>query len=296
MSAIVTPSIGGRRGQGGREVDPGGARARRPVRASRLQACIAPTSRAIAGRQATPMSWAVKDANRGVSGQRILDARIGLEGGAATAMVPAEGKEPARRALSGRAGSAGRRDEAGTRRHQPRVTGSTPGSATAAGRYAGRRTGRPDRGVAARGQTPSGPTRGTARRPTHRPDRKPGAPYRTHASAATGRVDEVVTGCAAGGLPGLLGGGAAAGAGCTPDRPEPRRWSGHPGGLARPAPPQPLERRERALVQRLERPRWLAAEQALRSTARRALDPPRGAGRGGVHPLQPGRAVHPRAP
>ena len=30
--------------------------------------------------------------------------------------------------------------------------------------------------------------------------------------------------------------------------------SGHPGGLARPAPPQPLQRRERALVQRLERP------------------------------------------
>ena len=36
--------------------------------------------------------------------------------------------------------------------------------------------------------------------------------------------------------------------------PGPRGGSGHPGGLARPAPPQPLERRERALVQRLEPP------------------------------------------
>jgi hypothetical protein len=36
--------------------------------------------------------------------------------------------------------------------------------------------------------------------------------------------------------------------------PGPRRWSGHPGGLAWPAPPQPLEPRERPLVQRLERP------------------------------------------
>jgi hypothetical protein len=79
-------------------------------------------------------------------------------------------------------------------------------------------------------------------------------------------------------------GRAAARAGRSPNRSEPRRWSGHPGGLARPAPPQPLERRERALVQRLERPRWPAAEQALRSIARGALDPPRGAGRGACIP------------
>jgi hypothetical protein len=51
--------------------------------------------------------------------------------------------------------------------------------------------------------------------------------------------------------------------------PRPRGESSHPGGLARPAPPpQPLERRERALVQRLERPRRLAAEQALWSAVR----------------------------
>jgi hypothetical protein len=64
--------------------------------------------------------------------------------------------------------------------------------------------------------------------------------------------------------------------------PGPRGGSGHPGGLARPAPPQPLERRERALVQRLERPRRLAAEQALWSAVPVGLDPPRSAGRGGV--------------
>jgi hypothetical protein len=108
-------------------------------------------------------------------------------------------------------------------------------------------------------------------------------------------VDEVVM-VAAGGLPGLLREGLLLERVAHQTAPKPRRWSGHPGSLARPAPPQPLERCERALVQRLERPRWLAAEQALRSTARGALDPPRGAGRGGVHPLQPGRAVHPRAP
>jgi hypothetical protein len=67
--------------------------------------------------------------------------------------------------------------------------------------------------------------------------------------------------------------------------------SGHPGGLARLAPPQPLVRRER-----LECLRRLAAEQALRSAACARLDPPRSAGRGGVHPLQPRHAVHSRAP
>jgi len=62
-----------------------------------------------------------------------------------------------------------------------------------------------------------------------------------------------------------------------PAQPVPGRrgGSGHPGGLARPAPPQPLERRERGLVQRLERPRRLAAEQALWSGVRAGLDPHR---------------------
>jgi hypothetical protein len=72
-----------------------------------------------------------------------------------------------------------------------------------------------------------------------------------------------------------------------------RSWSlersGHPGGLARLAPPQPLEGGERALAQRLEGPRRLVAEQA-RWSGRVGLDPPRGARRGGVHPFQPGRA------
>jgi hypothetical protein len=278
---------------------PGGARACRPVCASRLQACIAPTSRALAGRQATPMSWAVKNANQGVSGQQIPRPGSGWRAAPRPRWYRPKGKEPARRALPGRPGSAGRRAEPGTRRLEPSVTGSTPGSATAAGhqRLATRVDEPVDRMQALRQQTKrqadplAEPLGGQPRRP----DRKPGAPRRDPRADGHRKGDEVVM-VAAGGLPGLLGEGAAARAGRIPDRPEPRRWSGHPGGLARPAPPQPLEPRERALVQRLERPRRVAAEQALRSTTRGALDPPRGAGRGGVHPLQPGPAVHPRAP
>jgi hypothetical protein len=137
------------------------------------------------------MSGAVKNANWGVSGQRILGARIGLEGGAATAMVPAEGKEPARRALPGPAGSAGRRAEAGTRQHEPSAAGSTPGSATGAGHqgFATRVDELVDRMQALRQEAkrqadpPTEPLGGQPRRP----DRKPGAPYGTRAPAATER-------------------------------------------------------------------------------------------------------------
>jgi hypothetical protein len=81
-----------------------------------------------------------------------------------------------------------------------------------------------------------------------------------------------------------------------PPRCGPRaRRSGHPGRLARPAPPQPLEHGERALVQRLECPRRLTAEQAF-GPARLRLDPPGGAGRGGMHTFQPRPAVHLRPP
>jgi hypothetical protein len=161
------------------------------------------------------------------------------------------------------------------------------GGATAAGHqrlHAGRRTGRPDAGVAAADQTPSASTRGTARPPTRRPDRKPGR-LRDPPAAATGWVDGVVM-LLPTAWPDCCG--ADAGAGRALDPLGPRGGSNYPGGLAWPAPPQPLARRER-----LERPRRLAAEQALRSAARGVLDPPRGAGRGGVHPLQPGRAIHP---
>jgi hypothetical protein len=60
---------------------PGGARAWRPVRASRLQARIALTSLALAGRQATPMSWAVKNANWGVSSRFVTSkSRLQVRG------------------------------------------------------------------------------------------------------------------------------------------------------------------------------------------------------------------------
>jgi hypothetical protein len=65
-----------------------------------------------------------------------------------------------------------------------------------------------------------------------------------------------------------------------------------PGGLTRPAPPQPLERGAPALVEWLERARGVAAEQAPGPVDRVGLDPSCRARRGGVHSFQPGRAVH----
>ena len=70
------------------------------------------------------------------------------------------------------------------------------------------------------------------------------------------------------------------------------RGSGHPGRLARPAPPQFPEAGQRALVERLEAPRRVAAEEALRPSVRRRLDPSGGGGGGGVHSLQSRGGVH----
>src|SRR5919106_2723422 len=67
-----------------------------------------------------------------------------------------------------------------------------------------------------------------------------------------------------------------------------------PGGLTRPAPPQPLDRGAPASVEWLEHARRVAAEQAPGPLAHVGLDPSCPARRGGVQSFPPGQAVYPR--
>jgi hypothetical protein len=136
-----------------------------------------------------------------------MTSRVGLERSrVATAAVL--GREALSRLLPWSRsvdGSTGGREHGTAGRARP---AHRRGGASAAGHQrlrAGRRTGRPDAGVAAADQTPSGPTRGTAWPPTRRPARKPGAPY----GSARRRPPGGLTGWvrfAAGGLPGPLRG------------------------------------------------------------------------------------------